>query len=81
MEPAQRVHYNEACIESKNSLIPAVLFQRIFQVTVNILMTSVNLPEKPSSLFCKIKEACQIHVDTSVFTDVFHDCMAKATKQ
>lgn len=81
MEPAQRVLYNGAYIESKNSHIPAVYFKRIFQVTVNILMPSANLPGKPSSLFCKIKEPCQIHVDTSVFTDVFHDCMTKATKQ
>lgn len=81
MEPAQRVHYNGAYVESKNSLIPAVHFKRIFQVTVNILMASVNLPGKPSSLVCKIKEARQMHVDTSVFTDIFHDCMAKATEQ
>lgn len=63
-EPTQGIHYDGVHIESKNSLITAVNFKRIFQETVNILMASVKLPEKSSSLVCRIKEGCQIYVDT-----------------
>ena len=70
-EPAQRVHCDGVHIGSKNSLISAVHFKRIFQVTVTILMTCVKLPEEPSSLVCKIKEVCQIYVDTWVLLTYF----------